>query len=333
MQPIRKFLYSFGALRISLATLPRKDIYPVVTCFVVLVALVVSGFISSASAEVVPRSSQFDARIQQVIYNPLNVSVVNTRAGFYTTLIFGDDEAVQLAKPGFPAAWEAIKDANRVYVQPRPITQGAPGADGNTEQVVIPPNSTDWRSNLFVVTNKHVYSIALNVLDDNTREQPAWVVNFRYPQDDASKASAEQQKQQAALMRQAEKNQIERSFAASKTPRNFDYSMHVGNYSRQITPDYAWDDGRFTYLGFSPQKRLPSVFELNDDGKERKLTPGIEYSGGYTVVVVRELLPNLILRSGNAVIGIDNNGYGKVRVPDGDTVSPRVQLVEKNNVQ
>jgi type IV secretion system protein VirB9 len=333
MQPNRKLLYSFRALRIYLVAWAGKEQYPFVTSFVFLIALVVSVFISDAHAEVVPRSSQFDARMQQVIYNPQNVSVVNTRAGFYTTLIFGDDEAVQLAKPGFEAAWEATKDANRVYVQPRPIKQGAPGADGNTEQVVIPPNSTDWRSNLLVVTNKHVYSIALNVLDDNSKEQPAWIVYFRYPQDDASKASTEQQKQQAALMRQAEKSQIERSFASSKTPRNFDYAMHVGNYSRQITPDYAWDDGRFTYLGFSPQKRLPSVFELNEDGKERKLTPGIEYSGGYTVVVVRELLPNLILRSGNAVIGIDNNGYGKVRVPDGDTVSPRVQLVEKKNVQ
>ncbi|WP_246881584.1 P-type conjugative transfer protein VirB9 [Pantoea ananatis] len=333
MQPNRKLLYSFRALRVSLAAMSGKEIFPFVTCIVFLLALVISAFITSAYAEVAPRPSQFDSRMQQVIYNPQNVSAVNAKAGFYTTLIFGDDEAVQLAKPGFEAAWEAIKDANRVYVQPRPIKQGAPGADGNTEQVVIPPNSKDWRSNLFVVTNKHVYSIALNALDDDSKEQPAWVVYFRYPQDEASKASDVQKLQQAAMMRQAEKNQIERSFATSKTPRNFDYSMHVGNYSRQITPDYAWDDGRFTYIGFSPQKRLPSVFELNEDGKERKLTPGIEYSGGYTVVVVKELLPNLILRSGNAVIGIDNNGYGKVRVPDGDTVSPRVQLVEKKNVQ
>lgn len=86
----------------------------------------------------IPQASRYDSRVQQVIYNPQNVTVVNTKPGFVTTLVFDNDEAVISAKPGFDEAWEATPDANRVNVRPVALTQGAPGEDGNTTQVVIP---------------------------------------------------------------------------------------------------------------------------------------------------------------------------------------------------
>jgi type IV secretion system protein VirB9 len=299
-------------------------------------AMLLAGLLSfgmlteMAHAEAVPHGSRYDARMQQVVYNPRNVSVVNTSAGFVTTLIFADDEAVSSAEAGFPAAWEVTKEANRVKVRARPIEQGAPGADGNTEKVVIPPNSHDWRTNLLVVTNKRIYSLDLNVLDDNSRMKPAYVVMFRYPQDEANKTSQEQLKQQLALMKQAEEARTEKALEISQIPRNWDYSMRVGAGSRRITPDFAWDDGRFTFLGFSPQKDIPSLFELNG-GKEQIVNSSVQRKGSYTVLVVHDLTPKLILRSGNAVVGIDNNGYGKVKAADGTTVSPNVERVEAFN--
>lgn len=283
---------------------------------------------ASAFAETIPRGSSYDARMQQVVYNAQNVSVVNTRAGYVSTLIFDDDESVLKADAGFEAAWEIKSDANRVTIRPRPITQGAPGADGNTEQVVIPPNSHDWRSNLLVVTNKRVYSLDLNVLDDDNKAQPAYVVSFRYPGEVAQQARLNQAQQQLEIARQAEAARTEKALSTAQIPRNWDYQMRVGKYSRQITPDLTWDDGRFTFLGFSPQKKIPSLFEF-DGTKEQVLDPSVERKGSYTVLVVHALVPSLILRSGNAVVGVENNGYGKVHIEDGDTVSPRVQLVEK----
>ncbi|WP_210461818.1 P-type conjugative transfer protein VirB9 [Pantoea ananatis] len=288
----------------------------------------ISGISADALAETVPRGSAYDARIQQVIYNPQNVSVLNTRAGYVTTLIFDEDETVLSADPGFPKAWEVNKQANRVTVRPQPITQGAPGADGNQEQVVIPPNSRDWRSNLLVITNKRMYSLDLNVLDDDNKAQPAYVVSYRYPGEEAQQARANQAQQQLAIAKQAEAARTEKALSTAQIPRNWDYQMRVGKYSRQITPDFAWDDGRFTFLGFSPQKKVPSLFGY-DGTKEHTLDPSVERKGSYTVLVVHALVPSLILRSGNAVVGVENNGYGKVRIADGDTVSPRVQLVEK----
>ncbi|MCS4378767.1 TrbG/VirB9 family P-type conjugative transfer protein, partial [Klebsiella quasipneumoniae] len=144
----------------------------------VFLALMMSG---AAWGAAMPQASRYDARIQQVIYNPQNVTVINTMPGFMTTLVFDSDEAVIDAKPGFEEAWEAKKDANRVYVRPLALQQGAPGQDGNTAQVVIPPNSQDWHTNMLVVTTKRLYNVELNVIDDKSAQQPAFQVSYSYP--------------------------------------------------------------------------------------------------------------------------------------------------------
>ena len=53
----------------------------------------------AAWAAAIPQASRYDSRVQQVIYNPQNVTVVNTKPGFMTTLVFDNDEAVISAKP------------------------------------------------------------------------------------------------------------------------------------------------------------------------------------------------------------------------------------------
>ncbi|PWD71040.1 P-type conjugative transfer protein VirB9, partial [Dickeya dianthicola] len=42
----------------------------------------------------IPRGSAYDSRIQHVTYDSQNATVVNTRPGYLTTLLFDDDEAV-----------------------------------------------------------------------------------------------------------------------------------------------------------------------------------------------------------------------------------------------
>ena len=49
---------------------------------------------------------------------------------------------------------------------------GAPGEDNTTTQVVIPPNSRDWHTNMLVVTSKRLYNVELNVIDDKSAQQP-----------------------------------------------------------------------------------------------------------------------------------------------------------------
>ncbi|EIN0583670.1 P-type conjugative transfer protein VirB9 [Salmonella enterica subsp. enterica serovar Newport] len=283
---------------------------------------------SAAWGAAVPQASRYDARVQQVVYNPQNVTVVNTKPGFMTTLVFDNDEAVISAKPGFEEAWEATPDANRVNIRPVALTQGAPGEDGNTTQVVIPPNSRDWHTNLLVVTSKRLYNVELNVIDEKSARQPAFQVSYSYPGEARNKATREAVARQREWEKKQQQDSIQKALKASQTPRNWDYTKFPGQGSGQIIPDFAYDDGRFTFVGFSPSKDLPTVTkEVN--GKEYTVNHSIQKKGNFTVLVVHEVTPRLVLRSGSAVVGLENNGYGKVQPTDGATVSPKVERVEK----
>lgn len=276
----------------------------------------------------IPQASRYDARVQQVVYNPLNVAVVNTRPGFMTTLVFDSDEAVISARSGFEEAWEATPDANRVNIRPVALVQGAPGADGNTTQVVIPPNSQDWHTNLLIVTTRRLYNVELNVIDDKSPQQPAFQVSYRYPDEDREKASRETAARALEREQKQQQTDIQQALNAAQTPRNWDYLKYPGRDSTRIVPDFAYDDGRFTFVGFSPAKSIPSVTkELN--GQEHVVNSSIRRKGNFTVLAIQEVTPRLVLRSGNAVVGLENRGFGKVQAADGATVSPQVDRVEK----
>ncbi|HHG0702376.1 TPA: P-type conjugative transfer protein VirB9 [Klebsiella pneumoniae] len=282
----------------------------------------------TAWSAAIPQASRYDARVQQVVYNPLNVTVVNTRPGFMTTLVFDSDEAVISARHGFEEAWETTPDANRVNIRPVALVQGAPGTNGNTTQVVIPPNSRDWHTNLLVVTTRRLYNVELNVIDDKSPQQPAFQVSYRYPGEDREKASREVAASALEREQKQQQTDIQQALNTAQTPRNWDYLSYPGRDSTRIVPDFAYDDGRFTFVGFSPAKSIPSVTKALN-GQEHVVNSSIRRKGNFTVLVIQEVTPRLVLRSGNAVVGLENRGFGRVQAADGTTVSPQVERVEK----
>lgn len=294
---------------------------------IILIALALM-LCGTAWCAAIPQASRYDARVQQVVYNPLNVTVVNTRPGFMTTLVFDSDEAVISARPGFEEAWEATPDANRVNVRPVALVQGAPGADGNTTQVVIPPNSQDWHTNLLIVTTRRLYNVELNVIDDKSQQQPAFQVSYRYPGEDREKVNRETAARVLEREQKQQQTDIQQALNAAQTPRNWDYLKYPGRDSTRIVPDFAYDDGRFTFVGFSPAKSIPSVTKALN-GQEHVVNSSIRRKGNFTVLVIQEVTPRLVLRSGNAVVGLENRGFGRVQTADGATVSPHVDRVEK----
>lgn len=293
-----------------------------------LILLALGLMCGTAWSAAIPQASRYDARVQQVAYNPLNVTVVSTRPGFMTTLVFDRDEAVISARPGFEEAWEATPDANRVNIRPVALVQGAPGADGNTTQVVIPPNSRDWHTNLLVVTTRRLYNVELNVIDDKSPQQPAFQVSYRYPGEDREKASREAAASALEREKKQQQTDIQQVLNTAQIPRNWDYLSYPGRDSARIVPDFAYDDGRFTFVGFSPAKSIPSVTKALN-GQEHVVNSSIRRKGNFTVLVIQEVTPRLVLRSGHAVVGLENRGFGRVQAADGATVSPQVERVEK----
>ncbi|MCG8154955.1 P-type conjugative transfer protein VirB9 [Brenneria goodwinii] len=274
-----------------------------------------------------PRGSAYDSRMQNVSYNSQNATVVNTRPGYVTALLFDVDETVIDAQAGFPKGWTVTKSDNRVGVSPSPITQPVTDANGNNVSQVFLPTARDWKTNLFVVTSKRDYSLELNVLEHDSPAQ-AFVIRYRYPAEARRQSVAASAARLKQLQEIQEKQQIAAAFRQAATPRNWYYTKRVAEGSASIAPDFTYDDGRFTYLGFSPAKILPSAFTVVN-GREQAVTPRVVSQGNYTVMVVRSLSPRLVLRYGNAVVGIENTAFGDATVANGDTVSPGVTLEAK----
>ncbi|WP_442781396.1 TrbG/VirB9 family P-type conjugative transfer protein [Citrobacter sp. W9] len=118
---------------------------------------------------------------------------------------------------------------------------------------------------------------------------------------------------------------INKALENAKTPRNWKYYARVAKGSDYIKPDYAYDDGRFTYFGFNPMKKIPSLFAQFGD-QETITNPTIEKRGNYTVLIAHSLSDKWVIRLGDQVVGVENKGFGQVRLNDSDTVSDKVGI-------
>ncbi|CAH0299627.1 Type IV secretion system protein virB9 [Erwinia aphidicola] len=298
-------------------------------------ALVIAFLMAAqvCQAAVVPSGSGYDPRNQNVNYNPQNTTVINSAVGYTTTLVFDDDETVISARTGFPQGWTVNKEDNLVYVEVKPVKQTVQNnnTDENGKQsseivnvALDPENDLErWRTNLFVRTTKRNYSMELNARTFSQPNKIAFVVNYQYPQEKRKAQADIEKKRIETLNKRQEEQTINKALENGKSPRNWEYWKRIADGSQSISPDYAYDDGRYTWLGFSPVKKIPSVFVMS--GKQETLTnPVIKNSGSFTVIGI-PVDQRFVLRLGDLVVGIENRGFGKVRLPAGDTVSPSVE--------
>lgn len=297
-----------------------------------VIALLMAAHICNAAVQ--PSGSRFDPRNQIVSYNPQNTTVINSAVGYTTTLVFDDDETVISARTGFPQGWSVNKEDNLVYVEVKPVKQTVQNnnTDENGKQssevvnVALDPE-TDlerWRTNLFVRTTKRNYSMELNARTFRQPDKIAFVVNYQYPQERRKEQAEIEKKRIEAYNKRQEEKTINNALENAKSPRNWQYWKRVAEGSQDISPDYAYDDGRYTWFGFSPLKKIPSIFVMSGD-QETLTNPVVKKSSSFTVVGV-PVDQRFVLRIGNQVVGVENRGFGKVRLPAGDTVSPKVEI-------
>lgn len=291
-----------------------------------------SLFVARGIAAELPRSAGYDNRMQQVSYNAYNATVVNAKLGFLTSLIFDDSEDVISAKSGFEAGWDISFDSNVVYVLPRPVVQEQQNEEGNKEQKVFEPIPDQWKTNLLIRTSKRVYSVELNMLDESDKRPNSYVVKYNYPQEMATKRIAEETAKKKELEANRNKKMIAERFERADAPKNWNYSMRVNDKSesRKIAPDFAYDNGIFTYLGFSSIKTFPAAF-LYKNGKEQVLNFSVETKGKYKVMVIHNINDKFVLRYGNSVVGIVNSAFGQIIENPKNTISSSVDRVEVKN--
>lgn len=291
--------------------------------------LLLPGLVYSA---VTPLPSGFDARMQTVSYNGANTTVIRSKTGFLTSVVFDEGEAVISAKAGFPAGWEITTDDNVVYINPRPVVQEQEGDEGEKLKKVFQPTEKEWDTNLFVRTTKRIYSLDLILLSEEKQAQPAYVVQFCYPSEIAKKNAEEVRLAKEKQEKLRQKKLISESFEKADAPKNWNYFMRVNEKydSRRIAPDFAYDNGIFTFLGFNSGKVFPAPFAVRD-GQEQTLAFNVETKGKYKIMVIHNVNDKFVLRYGNSVVGVVNKSFGKVLTDQRNTSSPAVERVEVNN--
>jgi P-type conjugative transfer protein VirB9 len=279
-------------------------------------------------AAATPSGSAFDSRIQSVRYRADDVVVVHTAVGVGTAIVFDDGEEIANVASGFSSAWEFVTKHNILYIKPKSVTaeRVSGGVDGGLG-VKVPPKAGLWRTNLLVTTDKRLYAFDLFI---GPPAKAAFRVQFAYPEEVAAK---EQAAKVAALVaaKPIEATDMDRK----APPLNYAYTMQVGRRSEAVAPTAAWDDGRFTYLRFESSRDLPSVFLRKEGGTEEMVNTHVESSasdGEEDTIVVHGVYRQVVLRSGSAVVFVNDEGFDVASLPplEGTTV-PGVRRVIKGD--
>jgi len=245
-----------------------------------------------------------DGRIEYLIFSPDKIFTVKATSGYLTVIEFDKQETILNAATGFKDGWDIDHMGNFLTIKPISFKTG----DGEVE-----PNSKDWRTNIFIETSKRTYLGNLEISQNNDYQ---YRISFKYPEDEKKRAIEKARKEKArkeALARakkeQEDKKRIKDSLAKKTVPRNWNYVLKKNKNSEEIVPDYVYDDGTFTYFGFSKIKSFPAIFEKEEFG-ESLLNTHTEKNNNYNVLVVHQLIKLIYLRKGEKLVAILNKGFG-----------------------
>jgi type IV secretion system protein VirB9 len=233
-----------------------------------------------------------DSRVRQIVYAPDTVVRIQAQRGFATHIALDPHEQIQVVAPGDRDGWQVV--ANR-----------------GDHDVYLKPQLAAHDSNLEIRTDRRSYSFDLVVLPLKAKfgnGDEMYRITFVYPEEAKAQAHAETN---AELVAQR--------LGQPRVVRNTRYSMQVMPHSEDIAPTATWDDGRFTYIRIPNNRRVPAIFRVVDDGTESVVDRHMEDD----VIVVHEVAQRFVLRLGDEVVGIWNDGYDMDGVPphDGTTVT------------
>lgn len=249
----------------------------------------------------IPQSSQYDKRIAFAKYNADNVVKINAKAGYVSVIEFAKEEIILNMAIGFIDGWELSDKGNLLFVTPKAVEVAAE-QENQDSKVTIEPNPAEWKTNLIVSTNLSMYVFELNI--DN--EKNVFKLSFFYPQKEIDRLN----KIKTIIEEEAKNDNIETALNRVSVPKNWDFYQKVMPGSDDIKPNFAYDDGTFTYLGFDNTKTFPSAFELIGN-KEEVLNTHIKKDGDYDVLVIHKIAAKIVLRSGDKVVGVLNKSYAK----------------------
>ncbi|HGJ5878408.1 MAG TPA: TrbG/VirB9 family P-type conjugative transfer protein [Arsenophonus nasoniae] len=243
-------------------------------------------FSYEALAVVIPKSSGLDPRVQEVFYQPDNVTVVKVKEGIATLIQLENDEVVDGDAAGMglgdPLAWNVSVRGNNIFL--RPIAEQP-------------------ETNIALVTNKRTYSILLRSAGQSA---PTFLMRFRYPPKPVVPNVL------------TGKTRQERSCTDGGWV-NLAYQVKG---SENLTPDAVWDDGIFTCIKWNNARDLPVVYRLLPDGKEQL----VNYHMNKNIMVLHDVAAQFVMRLGQSVMNLRTEHTLKRRYNQkGTTTKQRLQ--------
>jgi len=244
-----------------------------------------------------PKLSNIDKRIGTIKYRAQDVTNLKISVGFVSILEFDRNEKIIDFGTGFNEGWEISSSNHYVYIRAKAYSGEAiiNLNDKDTQSIekveIIEPNE-NWNTNLFIQTTKRFYLIDLYLTFDNDMH---YKVSYTYPN----------------MKKKIQLNKlINKSLNKSTIPRNWAFYMKVNKNSEEISPNFVYDDGTFTYIGFDKTKTFPTAFEMIGE-EENIINTHVKEIGNYKVLVVHKLTKIIYLRDGKKLVGILNAGFGK----------------------
>lgn len=245
--------------------------------------------------------TDYDCRLQRVVYNPSDVVELHATVGISTHLILDPDETYVTHAFGDSDAWTFAHKNNHFFIKPKE-------PDGDT--------------NLTIVTDKRSYNFFIHY-DAETKKACAQVfqVAFGYPDKDKARTVADTAKAKVT----DDKAAISSEFKKPPESANFNYTKSATAQDQAIAPVNVWDDGRFTRFKFAGNAELPLIYARLDDGTEALVSTTQEGKAG-RITVVPMVTKRFVLRLGTAVVGIYNEGFnGAGTAPESGTASEAVE--------
>lgn len=256
---------------------------------------------TAAHALYKPQPCGVDPHVQCAVYDSNEVYQIETVHGMATLILLEPGEKIEDngAGMGDGKAWTASVNASGILLKP----------------------ATDKPdTNFMVVTNFRHYTFSLVTAKD--AKATTWVLSFDYPDTREHAADVDEKKRaddRAAI--------ASVKLSGPAAPRsNTDYFMRGDT---DLAPTALWDDGRFTYFQYATTRMLPAgIYRKLPDGSES--TVNFDMDGD--TMVVHETGKEFVLRTGDSVLGIRNDGYQPDRPYNaaGTTVPGTVRVLKES---
>lgn len=247
------------------------------SAFIVLTILFSS---TQCHALKVPKPGPEDTRVRSIEYSPTEVVKIVGHYGFSTHIQFGRTEEITHVAFGDKGAWEEeIVNGNNLFLK---------------------PVAEEPETNMTIITTKRVYHFEIDAHWSNGGSHPApndmlFGVAFKYPEEETQYSIAKYEAKKLGKLLNPEE---------SPHKANWNY---WAKGSDSLKPVETFDDGRFTYITFAPNKEMPAIFLINPDGTESLVNTNINPQHPNTIII-HSLSKQFMVRKGNRAVCIINLG-------------------------